>query len=159
MLWKRKSSSSSHFHKKTPNATLQPPPIYTSFHPHTQEKRMDNSSLAIFGGVVVGLGLCVTDYYQLHSQKYCNLPQKFSSPNPDPELKVMRSSCFSFILWSQDELYSRVKSYFGEEKFKDLENSFVIVRVAFLCRSHLPLRWWELVVLEVMPQICSFDLE
>jgi hypothetical protein len=39
---------------------------------------------------------------------------------------------FLFILWSQDELYSRVKSYFGEEKFKDLENSFVIVRVAFL---------------------------
>jgi hypothetical protein len=92
---------------------------------------MDNSSLAIFGGVVVGLGLCATDYYQLHSQKYCNLPQKFSSPNPDPELKVMRSSCFSSSS-GQDELYSRVKSYFGEEKFKDLENSFVIVRVAFL---------------------------
>lgn len=51
---------------------------------------MDNSSLAIFVGVAAGIGLCVTDYYQLHPQNYNNLSKKLNSINPDPELKVLR---------------------------------------------------------------------
>jgi hypothetical protein len=106
---------------------------------------MEDSFLTIFGGIAVGFGLCVADYYQSYSQKYKNQPQKLKSPNPDPELK--------------DELYSRVKSYFGEEKFQDLENSFVIVsEFADTDLSSFPARWSELVVWEVMLRICSSDL-